>query len=67
MSTAKKLFKTAALLLNLIDDIIPVVSNHGYTFVSDEWFAHRRKYPQWAVVRRWGLFGSQHKLEANIH
>jgi hypothetical protein len=38
MSAARTLFKSAAPLLDLIDEIVPAVSNHEYTFVSDEWF-----------------------------
>jgi hypothetical protein len=38
MSTARKLFKRAAVFLSLIDHIVPVTLNHKYTFLSDDWF-----------------------------
>jgi hypothetical protein len=38
MSTARKLFKRAAIFLSVIDHIVPATPNHEYTFVADEWF-----------------------------
>jgi hypothetical protein len=37
-STAEQLFKGAANFLTLIDAIIPIATEHTYTFVSDEWY-----------------------------
>jgi hypothetical protein len=51
MSTAKKLFKRAAVFLDLIDKIVPVASTHGYTFVSDEWFEQWRQSDDFTIER----------------
>jgi hypothetical protein len=51
MSTAMKLFKTAAPFLTLIDEIVPVVSNHGYTFVSDDRFEQWRHSADFTIER----------------
>jgi len=49
MLTATKLFKRAALFLDLIDEITPTASTHEYTFVSDEWFSHWMSSAQYTV------------------
>jgi hypothetical protein len=51
MSTTRKLFKRAAVFLDLIDHIAPVVLNHKYTFVSDEWFNQWRQSADFTIER----------------
>ncbi len=51
MSAARTLFKAAAPLLDLIDQIVPIVSNHEYTFVTDEWFEQWKRSADFTIER----------------
>jgi hypothetical protein len=51
MSTAKQIFKRAAVFLDVIDHIVPVTLNHEYTFVTDESFKQWLQSADFAIER----------------
>jgi hypothetical protein len=52
VSAAKQLFKSAALYLNLIDEIIPIATKHTYTFVSDDWYKEWVQSDEFSIKRQ---------------
>jgi hypothetical protein len=52
MSTAAKLFKRAAVYLDLIDNIAPIASKHEYTFVSSEYYTQRLNSNPFTIEER---------------
>jgi hypothetical protein len=59
VSAAEQLFKSAALNLNLIDEIIPIATKHTYTFVSDDWYQEWLHSDEFSIKRHNGIIAME--------
>jgi hypothetical protein len=66
MSAAGILFKSGAPLLDVIDEIVSVVSNHEYTFVNDEWFQQWTQSTDFTIERMNFIFALEVVEKAHL-